>query len=76
MFVKDGNEKSSKHCLFTQVADLIAFAAFSKIRGERQMLDEAQREIGIDRLYDAVPQEVLNTRASNDRHNDAIVRLT
>jgi Protein of unknown function (DUF3800) len=35
MFTKDGNEKNSKDCYFTQAADLIAYAAFLKRRAQR-----------------------------------------
>ncbi len=42
MFVKDANEKNSKYCFFTQVADIIAYAAFLKIKGERNELADWQ----------------------------------
>ena len=73
MFVKDGNEKSSAHCLFTQTADLIAFAAFSKARNERGMFTDERSLRALSQLYDQVPQRVVNQKASPQR--DGIVRL-
>jgi uncharacterized protein DUF3800 len=35
MFTKDGNSKQSHHCHFTQLADLIAYSAFLKVKAER-----------------------------------------
>jgi hypothetical protein len=73
MFVEDANEKNSKHCIFTQVADIIAFSALSKIRAERKLLDQEQLDLGFSTLYDAIPRGVLNAKAS--RQGDGIVRL-
>lgn len=73
MFVEDGNEKTAKFCQFTQLADLIAYGAFQKIRHERGELNVAQVENGMHTLYDALPPAVRNSRASG--HNDDIVRL-
>lgn len=75
MFLKDANEKNSKHCLFTQTADLIAYAAFQKIRSERGMLSPEQKAAGLDGLYDVIPRRILNLRASSQEPKDAIVRL-
>ncbi len=75
MFVKDANEKNSSVCLFTQTADLIAFAAFSKIREERGMLTEEQSQLGLGKLYDCVPRQILNLKAARGEPQDAIVRL-
>jgi len=75
MFVKDGNEKCSKDCLFTQISDLIAFAAFSKVRSERKMLTPDQIRFGMGNLYNAIPTEILNAKASFAAPRDAIVRL-
>lgn len=72
MFVKDGNEKNSKHCLFTQMADLISYAALARIRHERREMDQAQIDIGLHRLYDGLPNNVKNLKAGG---RDGIVRL-
>jgi hypothetical protein len=60
MFTKDANEKNSKHCLFTQAADLIAYAAFLKRQGELGRLQEWQREKGLGALYDHIPSRILS----------------
>lgn len=76
MFVKDANEKSSKDCLFTQTADLIAYAALAKIRRERGLLAADQADLELHTLYDAMPKNVLNTKATFVPPRDAIVRLS
>jgi len=42
MFTKDGNDKASRHCHFTQTADLVAYAAFLKIKSEQGQLTNWQ----------------------------------
>lgn len=74
MFVKDGNSKSSKLCHFTQVADIIAFAAFTKIRGEMGNLEAHRAAVGFATLFDALPMAVRNMRAAG-QSDDGIVRL-
>lgn len=74
MFVKDGNFKNSKLCHFTQIADVIAFAAFLKVRGELGLLDERRTEAGLGTLFDALPIAVKNMRAAA-KSDDGIVRL-
>jgi hypothetical protein len=76
MFVKDANEKCSADCIFTQTADLIAFAALCKRRAELGMLTDEQHELGLGTLYDPLPELIRNTRASLTAPRDAIVRLT
>jgi Protein of unknown function (DUF3800) len=75
MFTKDANEKNSKHCFFTQVADLIAYAAFLKIKGENQQLTNWQAHNGFGQLYDFIPKSKINTKVSNYPPKDGIVRL-
>jgi uncharacterized protein DUF3800 len=75
MFVKDANEKSSRDCLFTQTADLIAYAALAKIREEEHILAADQRELRVHMLYSSVPENVLNKRATLAPPRDGIVRL-
>ena len=75
MFFKDGNEKSSKHCYFTQVADLIAYAAFLKRKGELGQLTDWQAQYNLGNLYDEIPKAKLNLRAYRPPPTDAIVRL-
>jgi hypothetical protein len=74
MFVKDVNEKSSKECLFTQTADLIAFAAFDKVRHELNLSTPDQISYGFHTLYDAIPVKYINKNASR-KSKDGIVRL-
>jgi hypothetical protein len=75
MFVKDANEKNSKHCFFTQVADIIAYAAFLKIKGERNELTDWQAAYNLGTLYDEIPRKFLNLKAQIRFGADAIVRL-
>jgi hypothetical protein len=75
MFVKDANEKSSKDCLFTQAADLIAYSALAKVREERGLLADEHRALGLHELYDAIPSAILNKRATFVAPRDGIVRL-
>jgi hypothetical protein len=72
MFVKDGNSKDSKHCLFTQVADLIAYAALSKVRHERSQMDPEQEAIQLHTLHDGLPTTLKNLKAGGA---DGIVRI-
>lgn len=73
-FTKDANFKDSKHSFFIQVADLLAYAAFLKIKGERGSLASWQAALNAGDLYDAVPSRVLNTHAST-RDPQGLVRL-
>lgn len=75
MFTKDGNEKNSKHCYFTQTADLVAYAAFLKIKAENDDLTSWQDQY-FRGLYDTIPAEVINPRVSRTGPQDGIVRLT
>ena len=72
MFVKDGNQKDSKHCLFTQLADLISYAALAKIRFENGVMEQTQQDIGPQHLYDGVPSVIKNLKAGGA---DGLVRL-
>jgi hypothetical protein len=76
MFTKDANEKNSKHCFFTQLADLIAYAAFLKIKNEGSLLTDWQQQYKLGNLYDSIPSALLNLRASRVPPRDGIVRLT
>lgn len=75
MFVKDGNMKNSRHCVFTQVADLMSYAALSKIRHERKEMQEDQIANQLHTLYDAIPVGIRNLKASAGAA-DGIVRMT
>src|SRR5262249_27220439 len=75
MFTKDGNTKPSKHCHFTQIADLVAYAAFLKIKAERRALTAWQTKYKLGTLYDELPRAVKNIAAQNKAPHDAIVRL-
>ena len=74
MFFKDANEKDSKHCFFTQLADLIAYSAFLKIKGEQGDLTDWQINTNAGNIYDSVPRKFLNTNVSYNS-TDAILRL-
>jgi hypothetical protein len=74
MFTKDANEKDSKHCHFTQLADLIAYAAFLKLKHENGVLAPWQQACSLGNLYDHVPRPLINLRAST-RSPDGIVRI-
>lgn len=72
MFVKDGNEKNSKHCLFTQIADLISYAALARVRHQTQQMEPEQEAINLHTLYDGLPNRIKNLRAGG---GDGIVRI-
>jgi hypothetical protein len=75
MFTKDGNEKNSKHCYFTQAADLIAYAAFLKMKGEHHELTDWQSAFAMNGLYDNLPRATTNKLVSRAAPRDGIVRL-
>lgn len=75
MFVKDANDKNSKHCFFTQAADLIAYAAFLKIKSEHNQLTTWQSQNGFGNLYDYVPKPIVNTHVSGAHPRDGVVRI-
>jgi hypothetical protein len=72
MFVKDANEKNSKHCLFTQYADLVSYAALAKVRFEKGVMDQGQQDIGLQFIYDGLPTAFKNMKAGG---KDGIVRI-
>nr|WP_166176992.1 DUF3800 domain-containing protein [Altererythrobacter segetis] len=74
MFTKDANDKNSKHCYFTQAADVIAYAAFMKLKGEMNKLEQWQNDLKLHTLYDAIPVAHINTKVSGSP-KDGIVRL-
>lgn len=73
-FTKDANIKKSHDSWFIQVADLVSYALFLKIKAEQESLAEWQANLGLQDLYDHIPKRVLNTRAST-QDPDGIVRL-
>jgi hypothetical protein len=75
MFVKDGNMKESAHCNFTQLADLIAYAVFSRVKLERG-LEAGERAEDLASVYDHLPERALNKRVSRVAPIDGVVRLT
>lgn len=75
MFTKDGNEKQSQHCNFTQAADLIAYAAFLKLKSERGTLADWQESYSLGNLYDSIPTRVINRAVSARAPQDGIVRV-
>ena len=74
MFTKDGNAKTSRHCLFTQLADLTAYAALLKVRAERNELTDWQERYSLGNVYDHLPTRQINHQATA-RYPDGIVRL-
>ena len=75
MFVEAGNQQDSRYSHFIQIADLVAYAATLKIRGEKGLLTDWQAAGNLHTLYECIPQDAINTRASNRRPRDGIVRL-
>jgi len=75
MFLKDANEKNSKHCFFTQLADLVAYSAFLKIKAEQGYLEDWQERVSANNIYASLPTKYLNIAASGAGQRDAIVRL-
>lgn len=73
MFVKDGNEKNSALCYFTQCADLVAYAAFLKMKGEDGRLTTWQAAHSFETLFSSIPLVKINQNVSPSR--DGIVRL-
>lgn len=74
MFFEDGNEKNSKHCWFTQIADLLAYSAFLKIKGERDEMTDWQGRYNWGAAYDEAPHRIYNRKVS--RRGDGIVMLS
>lgn len=73
-FTKDGNIKKSHDSWFIQVADMISYALFLKVKTERGEATQWQNDLGLGDLYDHIPKRILNTRASTS-DPDGIVRL-
>jgi hypothetical protein len=72
MFVKDGNWKDSKHCLFTQLADLISYSALARVRHERGLMEQEQIALDFHTIFDAVPEAIKNLAAGGQ---NGIVRI-
>lgn len=72
MFVKDGNFKDSKHCNFTQIADLISYSVLQKIRIEKNAKERGIE--GVAEAYSNIPRSKLNVRVSA-HPSDGIKRL-
>ena len=73
-FFKDGNFKDSKHSLFIQAADLIAYAAMLCRNEERGTLTSWQAGSNLGNAYDEIPEAVLNLSASG-KDPKGMVRL-
>lgn len=74
-FTKDANIKQSDHCFFTQLADLLSFSVLAKVRHENGVLPASQLPLGTHALYDSIPSNVLNLKASSSDPARGIVRL-
>lgn len=74
MFTKDANIKEAAHSSYIQLADIIAYALFAKVKGEVGSLAAWQSAVGLGGLYDSIPVTQLNTYAST-RDPQGIVRL-
>ena len=72
MFIKDGNDKNSKHCLFTQLADLVSYAALAKVRHESEVMDPSQEAINLHQIYGGLRADEKNLSAGGA---DGIVRI-
>ncbi len=75
MFFEDGNDKDSKHCWFTQTADIVAYVAFLKVKSERRDLTPWQVKYNWSAAYDEIPATLINTNVSRGVIRDGIVRL-
>ena len=73
-FLKDANFKDSKHSLFVQAADLIAFAAVMLRAKEENTLSPWQETAQLGDAYDDIPKGILSRRAAT-RDPRGIVRL-
>lgn len=74
MFFKDGNLKKSHLSLFMQMADLVAYSARLKLEHESGTLSAKRINRGHHALYDMIPVETINLRATNKR-KDGIVPM-
>jgi hypothetical protein len=61
--------------IFTQTADMVAYAAFLKIKAENDGLTDWQKAFELGSLYDHLPRDRVNTKVSNEAPRDGIVRL-
>jgi hypothetical protein len=74
MFPKDANIKQSDLSYFIQMADLVAYAARMKIEYEQGGLAQKRVNRGHHQIYDAIPRNVINLRASRKR-SDGIAKI-
>ncbi len=74
MFLKDANEKNSKLCFFTQIADMVAYSAFVKRKCELGQASDWQEKYNWHSVYDDVPKHVINQKVSFKPPRDGIVR--
>ena len=63
-FFKDANFKDSKHSLFVQAADSVAYAATMLRASEAGTLLSWQQAGGLGEAYDEIPKELLNQKAA------------
>ncbi|MGH8542627.1 MAG: DUF3800 domain-containing protein [Gammaproteobacteria bacterium] len=73
-FFKDANFKDSKHSLFVQAADLVAYAALMRERKAVGTLTPWQAAAGLGDAYDDIPLAVLNRKAAR-LHPKGIVQV-
>lgn len=73
-FTKDANIKESEHSFFIQLADIISYTAYLKLKGELSILTGWQNSLDLGSLYDSIPLIVKNRFASR-RDPQGIVRL-
>jgi hypothetical protein len=74
MFPMDANIKQSDLSYFVQMADLVAYAARMKIESERDELAQKRVRRGHHKIYDAIPANTVNLRASR-RREDGIAKI-
>jgi len=73
-FIEDGNQKRSDGSFFLQVADMVAYAALTKLKAEAGKLSTKRLALGHDKLFDQIPKTSLNLKATTKR-NDGIVKI-
>lgn len=69
MFPKDANFKKSDFSYFLQIADLVAYAARLKLEQESGLLTKKRERRKHHLVYDAVPRDQINMRATSKRND-------
>jgi len=67
MFAKDANIKDSRLSPFLQIADLVSYAALTRLKYESGKLSTKRTRLGHHELYDAIPIDRINIRVTQRR---------